>query len=135
MSGNSVGVHKYLLSFALLYVLLMTCLGMLVRATGGHPSGLNILVLIVVATGISWWFIRQNRRSYTRNEYIKMVLGSIFVDWILQLGVTTLLSGRIRIDNWGGMLNILGGHALLIALAYSRWSWFIRSYTSKVASS
>jgi hypothetical protein len=112
----------------------MTVFGVIAMALGGHPSGLNILVLIVAATCAALWFIRKNRRRFSRGEYLRVVAGSVSVDIVMQLGFTAMVSGHIAMDKWHGMVIVLGGHALLIALAYSPWSWAVRSYSKRVAS-
>jgi hypothetical protein len=40
---------------------------------------------------------------------------------------------RECIGRWHGTVIILGGHALLLGLAYSPWSWAVRSYAKRVA--
>jgi arginine exporter protein ArgO len=87
------------------------------------------------ATVIALWFIGRNRRSFSRREYLIVVLGCVLVDVAMQLGFTAMLIGHIATDKWVGMINIFGGHALLIALAYSPWSWAVRNYSKHVSSS
>jgi hypothetical protein len=130
MSARAFGITKYVLAFALLYLLFMAVGGILVAAVRGGGSGLNILVLLVAATCVALWFIRRNRRQFTRTEYVKVLLGSFAVDAALQL--TALQVHHLPANNLSGMVIVLGGHALLLALAYSPWSWFVRSYAKRV---
>jgi hypothetical protein len=133
MSIRSVGVIGYVLLFAVLYYLLMTLCAAIAMAIGVRPSGLNVLVLIVVTTFVALWFIRKNRRGFSRGEYLTVVIGSVLVDIAMELGFVAIISGRISMDKWHGMVIIFGGHALLIALGYSPWSWAVRSYAKRVA--
>ena len=135
MSQQSVGMTRYVLSFALLYYLLMTGVGVIAMTIGARPAGWNILVLIIATTCIALWFIRRNRRTFSRSEYLRVVLGCVLVDVAMELGFMAMISGHIPTDKWAGMINILGGHALLIALGYSSWSWAVRSYAKRVGSS
>ena len=130
MSAQAVAITRYVLAFALLYLLLMAMGGILVTALVGGRSGLNILVLLVAATCVALWFIRRNRRRFTRTEYVKVLLSSFAVDAALQL--TALKVHHLPANNLSGMAVVLGGHALLLALAYSPWSWFVRSYAKRV---
>lgn len=129
MSGQAVGIARYVVAFALLYLLLMAIGGILVTVLQGGRSGLNILVLLVAATCVALWFIRRTRRLFTRTEYVKVLLASVAVDAALQL--TALQVHHLPADLSRTVI-VLGGHALLLALAYSPWSWFVRSYVRRV---
>jgi hypothetical protein len=135
MSVPAFGVIRYLLVFALLYCVLMTIFGLVFIASGIHLSGINILVLIVAATCAALLFIRKHRRVFTLGEFLTIVIGSILVDLALELGSVTMRTGHISINDWPKMCLVFGGHALLLALAYSPWSWIVRSYAKRVATS
>jgi hypothetical protein len=134
MTAPAIGVIRYVLLFALLYYVLMTIVGLVFIAGGVHPSGMNILVLIVVSTCVALLFIRKHRRLFSLGEYLTVVIGSILVDLALELGIAAIMSGQITIDEWPTMAMVFGGHALLLALAYSPWSWIVRGYAKRVAS-
>ena len=134
MPERAVGVIRYVLLFTLLYYVLMTAFGLIVISTGIHLSAMNIVGLLVASTCVALWFIRKHGRLFSRSEYLKILIGSVFVDLAMELGFVAINSGRISFDRWPGMLNIFGGHALLLALAYSPWSWIVRAYYKRVAS-
>jgi hypothetical protein len=133
MAAQFVRAIRYVLLFALLYYVLMTAFGLIIISTGIHPSAMNIIGLIVVSTSVALWFIRKNRRIFSRIEYLTVVIGSVLVDLAMELGFVAIKSGDISFDKWPGMINIFGGHALLLALAYSPWSWIVRGYAQRVA--
>ena len=135
MSVPAFGVIRYVLVFAVLYYVLMTIFGLVFIASGIHPSGLNILVPIVAATCAALLFIRKHRRVFTLGEYLTIVIGSILVDLALELGYVAIRTGHISINDWPTMCLVFGGHALLLALAYSPWSWIVRSYAKRVEGS
>jgi hypothetical protein len=134
MTGRAVGVIRYVLLFTLFYYVLMTAFGLIVTSTGTHPSAMNIVGLLVASTCVALWFIRKNRRPFFRNEYLTILIGSVLVDLAMELGFVAINSGRIFFDRLPSMIVIFGGHALLLALAYSPWSWIVRAYSRRVAS-
>jgi hypothetical protein len=119
---------RYVLVFLVLYYVVMTIFGLV------HASGMNILGLIVAVTSTALLFIRKYRRLFSRGEYLTVVIGSILIDVALELGFVAMRNGHISIDRWPSVLLVFGGHALLIALAYSPWSWVVRGYARRVAS-
>jgi hypothetical protein len=133
MTARAIGVIRYVLLFALLYYVLMTVVGLVFIAIGAHPSGMNILVLIVVSTSVALLFIRRHRRLFSLGEYLTVVIGSILVDLALELGMTVIMSGQITKYDWPTMTMVFGGHALLLAVGYSPWSWIVRGYAKRVA--
>jgi hypothetical protein len=135
MPQEPTAVLRYVLSFAVLYFLLMAAVVTIALAIGARPSGWNILVLIVATTCIALWFIRQNRRTFRRAEYIKAVLGCVVVDIAMQIGFTAAAGHPIRPNGWAAPVSVFGGHAILIALAFSPLSWVVRAYASRVGSS
>jgi hypothetical protein len=132
MTAHFVRAIRYVLLFALLYYVLMTTFGLIVISTGIHPSAMNVIGLIVASTSVALWFIRKNRRLFSRIEYLTVVIGSVLVDLAMELGFVAINSGHISFDKWLGMITIFGGHALLLALAYSPWSWIVRGYAQRV---
>jgi hypothetical protein len=130
---RAVAVIRYVVLFALLYYVLMTVFGLIVISTDIHPSAMNIVGLLVAATCVAVWFIRKHRRLFSRNEYLTVLIGSVLVDLAMELGFVAINTGHISMDRWPGMINIFGGHALLLALAYSPWSWVVRAYSKRVA--
>ena len=130
---RAVAVIRYVALFALLYYVLMTVFGLIVISTGIHPSAMNIVGLIVAATCVAMWFIRKHRRLFSRNEYLTVLIGSVLVDLAMEFGFVAINTGHISMGKWPGMINIFGGHALLLALAYSPWSWIVRAYSKRVA--
>ena len=133
MTERTVGVIRYILLFALLYYVLMTVFGLIVISTGIHPSAMNIVGLLVAATCVALWFIRKHRRRFSRIEYLKVLIGSMLVDLAMELGFIAINTRHISMDKWPSMIVIFGGHALLLATAYSPWSWVVRSYSKRVA--
>jgi hypothetical protein len=133
MSVRYFGAVGYVLLFTVLYYFLMTASAATAMAIGVHPSGLNVLILIVSATCVALWFIRRHRRRFSSGEYLTVVVGSVLVDVAMELGFAAMIGGPITMDKWDGMVIIFGGHALLLALAYSPWSWAVRSYAKRVA--
>jgi hypothetical protein len=119
---------RYVLVFLVLYYVVMTIFGLV------HASGMNILGLIVAVTSTALLFIRKYRRLFSRGEYLTVVIGSILIDVALELGFVAMRNGHISIDRWPSVLLVFGGHALLIALAYSPWSRVVRGYARRVAS-
>ena len=75
MTAPAVGVIKCVLRFALLYYAVMTIFGLVAIASGSHPSGLNVLGLIVAATCAALLFIRKFRRLFSLGEYLTVVIG------------------------------------------------------------
>jgi hypothetical protein len=134
MIAPVVRAIRYVLLFLVLYYVLMTIFGLVVISSGSHPSGMNIVGLIVAVTCTALLFIRKYRRLFSRGEYLTVVIGSILVDVALELGFVAIVNGHISIDKWPSMLLVFGGHALLIALGYSPWSWVVRGYARRVAS-
>jgi hypothetical protein len=132
MTAPSVGAIRYVLLFALLYYVLMTIVGLAFIAGGVHPSGMNIIVLILVSTCVALLFIRKHRRLFSIGEYLTVVIGSIMVDVAVELGIVALRGGQITIDQWPIMAMVFGGHALLLAVAYLPWSWIVRGYARRV---
>jgi len=132
MTAPSVGAIRYVLLFALLYYVLMTIVGLAFIAGGVHPSGMNIIVLILVSTCVALLFIRKHKRLFSIGEYLTVVIGSIMVDVAVELGIVALRGGQITIDQWPIMAMVFGGHALLLAVAYSPWSWIVRGYARRV---
>ena len=133
MPQQPVAVTRYVLAFAAIYLLLLIGVGALVRL-GGLQSGsfLRIVALIAAATLAALWFMRRNRRALLRVEYVKIVCASIAVDLIIQ-GGGLLAVGPLPADKVPLALLILCGHAVLLAMAYSRWSGFLRSYARRLA--
>jgi hypothetical protein len=124
---------RYVLLFLILYYVLMTIFGLVVISSGVHPSWMNIVGLIVAVTCTALLFIRKYRRLFSRGEYLTVVIGSILVDVALELGFVAIRNGYILFDKWPSMVYIFGGHALLIAIGYSPWSWVVRGYARRVA--
>ena len=133
MTAPAIGAIRYVLLFALLYYVLMTIVALVFIAGSVQPSGMNILVLIVVSTCVALLFIRKHQRLFSLGEYLTVVIGSILVVLALELGIAALRGGQITIDKWPIMVMAFGGHALLLALAYSPWSWIVRGYAERVA--
>jgi hypothetical protein len=57
------------------------------------------------------------------------------VDIAMQIGFTAAAGHPIRPNGWVAPVSVFGGHAILIALAFSPLSWAVRAYASRVASS
>lgn len=130
MNPPAVGAIRYVLLFALLYYVLMTIVAAVVQT-----SGMNIPVLIVVSTCVALLFIRKHKRLFSLGEYLTVVIGSIIVDLALELGVAAVQGVQITIEKWPTMALVFGGHGLLLALAYSPWSWIVRGYAKRVRKS
>jgi hypothetical protein len=90
MTAPAIGVVRYVLLFALLYYVLMTIVGLVFIAGGVHPSGMNILVLIVVSTCVALLFIRKHRRLFS--------LGSMI--WTNQLRLSATQPASLNLIRW-----------------------------------
>jgi len=136
MTVQTVAVTKYIAVFAVAYVVVMTACGAAIAALGRPPpSSINTLVLIIVSTCVALWFIRQQRRMLLPTEYWKIVCGCVVVDVtyeFLIIAATVSLS-EVTLDKWFGIIFVLGLHALLIGVAYSRLSWLVRRYAERVS--
>jgi len=114
-------IPLYVSLFAGLYILLAFVVGYTINWFRVEPSTrVNDFIIVMAACITTYWFTRREKRHFTNQERFEIIFGSIATDITIQIASALLFTSNFDLANtWSGLLAILLGHAMLIALIHS----------------
>jgi hypothetical protein len=131
---GSVPVRNFVGLFMAVYLVLMLAFGGTFLLLGKPPaSSVNTITILLAVTAVGYLFARKYRRTFTATEYRNLLVGSVAADAAIQVVMAApLVSAEVFSQSFlVGLLVVLAGHSLLLALGYS--TYVVRRYVPAVS--